>query len=78
MDPCSGFRRPGPSVAEGFNLILGAVAAAYVLYLPGSVPMVLTHMKPKPIFAAIAAIVFIGLTLEVGKGDLVEFIYFEF
>ncbi len=73
-----GLQAAGPSVAEGFNLILGAVAAAYVLYLPGSVPMVLTHMKPKPIFAAIAAIVFVGLTLEVGKGDLVEFIYFEF
>ncbi len=73
-----GLHASAQSVTEDFNIVLAIAASVFVLYLPASVPLVLSKLKPMPIFAAIGALVLVGLTFEIGKGDLVEFIYFEF
>jgi alginate O-acetyltransferase complex protein AlgI len=66
----------GWSVSDDWPLI--AAAAAVSLIGPSSTVFSLEKLTPRPAYAVIAALVFTAGVLEIGRGQPVSFIYFQF
>lgn len=61
---------------EGWGLI--ALAAAVSLIGPTSTAFSLEKLRPRPVYAAVAALVLTAGVLEIGRGAPISFIYFQF
>lgn len=62
----------------GSSWLLIAIAAAMSMVGPTTTSFALEKLKPKPTFAVAAAVLLVACVLEVGAGQPVSFIYFQF
>jgi D-alanyl-lipoteichoic acid acyltransferase DltB (MBOAT superfamily) len=67
----------GDGVRSGFIWLLGIGSALSLLRLPNP-ELVQRYLKPHPLPAVATALVAVYLVLEVGRGQPVSFIYFQF
>jgi D-alanyl-lipoteichoic acid acyltransferase DltB (MBOAT superfamily) len=73
-----GFAANAAPAAHGFKAQLAGLAGILVLFAPPSQRLALDLLAPSRWVAAAASVVLVFVVLEVGKGQPVEFIYFEF
>ena len=57
---------------------LATAGVALVLFAPTSQAVALTRLRPYWPLAAGFAVMFVAVLLEIGKGQSIEFIYFDF